>query len=149
MNCINQNRKRTAYAALGRQVLAEGQIIPDTITRDVVFYNPLNDRVEKGGLNFDNGTALGNQLTATIRELRDLAKQEQFTNNYLTTRIQAVNRAQKTTIKNETRNAVENKGTFSDINTVSTSREVEDALKQIEKDKANETTPTLDGKSLA
>ena len=40
----SRNRKRTAYAALGRQVLAEGQIIPDTITRDVVFFNPLNDR---------------------------------------------------------------------------------------------------------
>jgi hypothetical protein len=139
------NRKRTAYAALGRQIIGQGQIIPDTITRDVVFFNPLNNRIEKGGLDFENSTALGNQLTATIEELTELAKQEQFTNNYLTTRIQAVNRAQKTTIKNETRNAVENRGSFSNINTVSTSREVEDALKQIEKDKANETAPTLDG----
>jgi len=139
------NRKRTAYAALGRQVLGQGRIIPATITRDVVFFNPLNGRVEKGGVEFENDTALGTQLTATIDELTELAKQEQFTNNYLTTRIQAVNRAQKTTIKNETRDAVENRGSFSNINEVSTSREVEDALKQIEKDKANETTPVLDG----
>jgi hypothetical protein len=139
------NRKRTAYAALGRQVSKGGRIDPGTITRDVVFFNPLNKRIEKGGVEFENDTALGTQLTATIRELTELAKQEQYTNNYLTTRIQAVNRAQKTTIKNETRNAVENRGSFSNINTVSTSREVEDALKQIEKDKANETTPVLDG----
>lgn len=139
------NRKRTAYAALGRQVASQGRIIPDTITSGVVFYNPLNKRVEKGGIEFENGTALGTQLAATIQELTELSKQEQYTNNYLTTRIQAVNRAQKTTIKNETRNAVENRGLFSNINTVSTSREVEDALKQIEKDKANEIRPTLDG----
>lgn len=139
------NRKRTAYAALGRQVLGRGRILLTDITREVVFFNPLNNRIEKGGVEFENNTALGTQLTATIRELTELAKQEQYTNNYLTTRIQAVNRAQKTTIKNETRNAVENRGSFSNINTVSTSREVEDALKQIEKDKANETTPVLDG----
>ncbi len=140
-----RNRKRTVYAALGRQVIEQGQITPDTITRDVVFYNPLNKRVEKGGIEFENNTALGTQLSATINELTELSKQEQYTNNYLTTRIQAVNRAQKTTIKEETRAAVENRGSFSNINTVSTSREVEDALKQIEKDKANETTPVLDG----
>ena len=139
------NRKRTAYAALGRQVIGQGRIIPDTITRDVVFYNPLNKRVEKGGIEFENNTALGTQLSATINELTELSKQEQYTNNYLTTRIQAVNRAQKTTIKEETRAAVENRGSFSNINTVSTSSEVEDALKQIEKDKANETSPVLDG----
>ena len=139
------NRKRTAYAALGRQVLGRGRILLTDITREVVFFNPLNNRIEKGGVEFENNTALSTQLTATIRELTELAKQEQYTNNYLTTRIQAVNRAQKTTIKDETRNAVENRGSFSNINTVSTSREVEDALKQIEKDKANETSPVLDG----
>ena len=139
------NRKRTAYAALGRQVLGRGRILLTDITREVVFFNPLNNRIEKGGVEFENNTALSTQLTATIRELTELAKQEQYTNNYLTTRIQAVNRAQKTTIKDETRNAVENRGSFSNINTVSTSREVEDALKQIEKDKANETAPVLDG----
>lgn len=139
------NRKRTAYAALGRQIIGQGQIIPDTITRDVRFFNPLNGRIETGGIEFENASALSNQLTATIEELTELAKQEQFTNNYLTTRIQAVNRAQKTTIKNETRDAVENRGSFSNINTVSTSREVEEALSQIEKDKANETAPVLDG----
>ena len=141
----SRNRKRTAYAALGRQILGEGRIIPDTITRDVRFFNPLNGRIETGGIEFENASALGNQLTATIDELTELAKQEQFTNNYLTTRIQAVNRAQKTTIKNETRDAVENRGSFSNINTVSTSKEVEEALNQIEKDRANETAPTLDG----
>ena len=139
------NRKRTAYAALGRQVSKEGRIDPSAITREVRFFNPLNGRVETGGVEFENASALGNQITATIRELSGLAKQEQYTNNYLTTRIQAVNRAQKTIIKNETRDAVENRGSFSNINTVSTSREVEDALKQIEKDKANETAPVLDG----
>ena len=140
------NRKRTAYAALGRQVLGRGRILLTDITREVVFFNPLNNRIEKGGVEFENNTALSTQLTATIRELTELAKQEQYTNNYLTTRIQAVNRAQKTTIKNETRNAVENRGSFSNIADVSTSKEVEDALKQIEKDKANETVPVLDGK---
>lgn len=139
------NRKRTAYAALGRQVSKGGRIDPGTITREVRFFNPLNGRIETGGVEFENASALGNQLTATIEELTELAKQEQFTNNYLTTRIQAVNRAQKTTIKTETRNAVENRGSFSNINTVSTSREVEEALSQIEKDKANETAPVLDG----
>ena len=141
----SRNRKRTAYAALGRQVSKGGRIDPGTITREVVFFNPLNGRIETGGVEFENASALGNQITATIRELSELAKQEQYTNNYLTTRIQAVNRAQKTVIKDETRSAVENKGSFSNINTVSTSRAVEDALKQIEKDKANETTPVLDG----
>ena len=139
------NRKRTAYAALGRQVSKGGRIDPSAITREVRFFNPLNGRVETGGVEFENASALGNQITATIRELSGLAKQEQYTNNYLTTRIQAVNRAQKTIIKNETRDAVENRGSFSNINTVSTSREVEDALKQIENDKANETSPVLDG----
>lgn len=140
-----RNRKRTAYAALGRQVSKEGQIVIDSIGKNVVFYNPLNDRVEEGGIEFENNTALNDQLSATIGELTELSKQEQYTNNYLTTRIQAVNRAQKTTIKEETRAAVENRGSFSNINTVSTSKEVEDALKQIQKDKANETTPVLDG----
>ncbi len=140
-----QNRKRTAYAALGRQVGKSGGITPSSITNEVKFFNPLNGRIEEGGVDFEANNALSKQLTATIAELRDLAKQEQYTNNYLTTRIQAVNRAQKTTIKNETRNAVENRGTFSNINTVSTSSEVEDALRQIEKDKANETAPVLDG----
>ena len=78
-----RNRKRTAYAALGRQVIGQGRIIPDTITRDVVFYNPLNERVEKGGIEFENNTALGTQLSATINELTELSKQEQYTNNYL------------------------------------------------------------------
>ncbi len=140
------NRKRTAYAALGRQVSKRGRIDPGSIAGEVVFFNPLNKRIETGGIEFENTTALGNQLTATIDELTELAKQEQFTNNYLTTRIQAVNRAQKTVIKNETRSAVENRGSFSNINTVSTSQAVEDALKQIERDKANETLPVLDGK---
>lgn len=139
------NRKRTAYAALGRQIIGQGQIIPDTITRDVRFFNPLNGRIETGGVDFENNSALGIQLNQTIHELTELAKQEQYTNNYLTTRIQAVNRAQKTTIKTETRNAVENRGSFSNINTVSTSSEVEEALNQIERDRANETSPTLDG----
>lgn len=141
----SQNRKRTAYAALGRQVSKNGAIDPSRITSEVKFFNPLNGRIEEGGVEFEANDALSTQLTATMRELRDLAKQEQYTNNYLTTRIQAVNRAQKTIIKFETRSAVENRGTFSNINTVSTSKEVEDALKQIEKDKANETSPVLDG----
>ena len=139
------NRKRSAYEALGRASNLAGFSI-ENILSAVIFTDPVTGRPGKGAT-FDNTEALSTQLTQTKNELATLAKQEQYTNNYLTTRIQAVNRAQKTTIKNETKSVVENRGSFSNINTVSTSSEVEDALKQIEKDKANETTPTLDGKA--
>jgi hypothetical protein len=139
------NRKRSAYKAFGRSA-SEGVNfeIPDILSA-VIFTDPATGRPGKGGPTFTNTEALSTQLTQTKNELATLAKQEQYTNNYLTTRIQAVNRAQKTTIKNETRDAVENRGSFSSINEVSTSSEVEDALKQIEVNKENETTPTLDG----
>ena len=139
------NRKRSAYEALGRASNLAGFSI-ENILSVVIFTDPVKNRPVKGAT-FDNTEALSTQLTQTKNELATLAKQEQYTNNYLTTRIQAVNRAQKTIIKNETRDAVENRGSFSNINTVSTSREVEDALKQIEVNKKNETTPTLDGKA--
>mgnify|MGYP003998784261 FL=1 len=139
-----ENRKKTAYRALGRQAERNLSIEVASVLGDVKFTDPSNGQ-EKAGITFDNSNTLSQQLEATKNELASLAKQEQYTNNYLTTRIQAVNRAQKTTIKNEAKSAVEG-GEFSNIVTVSTSKEVEDALKQIEKDKANETTPTTDGK---
>ena len=137
------NRKRTAYAAFGRSAYRGSSEIID-ITDLVKWNDPVDGPFE--GVTFDNVEELDDQLTQTKNELASLASQEQYTNNYLTTRIQAVNRAQKTIIKNEAKSAVEG-GEFSNINTVSTSAEVEDALRQIEKDKENETTPTLDGEA--
>jgi hypothetical protein len=137
------NRKRSAYEAFGRAAVLAGFVIGDIIKK-VKYTDPVGQSPEEG-ISFENTNALTSQLNQTKDELTTLAKQEQYTNNYLTTRIQAVNRAQKTTIKNEAISAVEG-GEFSNIVTVSTSKEIEDALNQIEKDKANETTPTLDGK---
>lgn len=139
------NRKRSAYEAFGRAASKTLLIEISNITERVKFFDPV-EQVPVEGVSFDNAEALSTQLDKTKDELTTLAKQEQYTNNYLTTRIQAVNRAQKTTIKNEAISAVEG-GEFSNIVTVSTSKEVEDALSQIEKDKVNETTPTLDGKA--
>ena len=139
------NRKRSAYKALGRQAHINGAIAIESITEEIKFYDPVNQE-EVIGVSFGNAGALSAQLKQTISELATLAKQEQYTNNYLTTRIQAVNRAQKTIIKNEVKSTVEDpRGLFSNIVTVSTSKEVEDALRQIEKGKSNETAPTLDG----
>ncbi len=136
------NRKRSAYEAFGRSAYKGSSKIVD-IAENVKFIGERGTSRE--GVSFDNSEALITQLTETKGELATLANQEQYTNNYLTTRIQAVNRAQKTVIKNETKDAVESRGSFSNINTVSTSAAVEDALKQIEKDKANEKSPVLDG----
>lgn len=139
------NRKRSAYEAFGRAASKSLLIEINKITESVKYTEPEQGKILEG-VTFTNSEALSAQLDKTKDELTTLAKQEQYTNNYLTTRIQAVNRAQKTVIKNEAKSAVEG-GKFSNINIVSTSSEVEDALNQIEKDKANETTPTLDGKA--
>ncbi len=139
------NRKRSAYEAFGRAANLAGFSIEDIVPK-VKFIDPIGGG-KREGVTFTNGSSLTTQLTATKTELAALATQDQYTTNYLTTRIQAVNRAQKTVIKNEAKDAVENRGSFSRINTVSTSAAVEDALKQIEKDKENETSPTLDGKA--
>ena len=140
-----KNRKRTAYRALGRQANKSLTIEVSKILGDVKFIDPSNGQ-EKAGISFDNGKVLSEQIEATKTELISLASQEQYTTNYLTTRIQAVNRAQKTVIKNEVKTTVEtSKAKFSNIETVSNSNAVKDALKQIEKDKANEKTPQLDG----
>jgi hypothetical protein len=139
------NRKRSAYEAFGRAANLAGFSISD-IRQKVKFIDPVEQSPTEG-VSFENATALTTQLTATKRELATLATQDQYTTNYLTTRIQAVNRAQKTVIKNEAKDAVSAISEFSDINTVSTSPTVEDALNQIEKDKKNETSPTLDGKA--
>jgi len=140
-----KNRKKTAYRALGRQANKSLSIKVDNVLGDVKFTNPSNGQ-EVVGVGFENSKVLSEQLGATKTELVSLASQEQYTTNYLTTRIQAVNRAQKTVIKNEVKTTVEtSKATFSNIQTVSDSNTVKDALKQIEKDKANEKTPQLDG----
>jgi len=136
------NRKRSAYQAMGRAATISSNLSATKVTGQVKYFD---DGRESIGVEFADINALDTQLDQTKSELADIAKQEQYTNNYLTTRIQAVNRAQKTTIKDETVSAVNRQGSFSNINTVSTSKEVEDALKQIEKDKANETSPVLDG----
>ena len=138
------NRKRSAYEAFGRLASKSLLIEVSSITELIKYTEPERGKILEG-VTFTNVEVLDTQLAQTKNELVSLAKQDQYTNNYLTTRIQAVNRAQKTTIKNEAKSAVEG-GEFSNIVTVSTSKEVEDALSQIEKDKANETTPTLDGK---
>lgn len=138
----SSNRKRSAYQALGRAATISTNLNATKVTGQVKYFDNGKESI---GVEFEDIDALDTQLSQTNRELVDIAKQEQYTNNYLTTRIQAVNRAQKTTIKDETVSAVKRQGSFSNINTVSTSREVEDALKQIEKDKANETSPVLDG----
>jgi len=140
-----KNRKRSAYRALGRQANKSLSIEVGLILEEVKYIDPVKG-TEQSGVSFDNGKVLSEQLEATKTELIALAKQEQYTTNYLTTRIQAVNRAQKTVIKNEVKTTVETaKATFSNIETVSNSNAVKDALKQIEKDKANEKTPQLDG----
>jgi len=87
---------------------------------------------------------LTKQLAETVRETTTLAGSEQFTNNYLTTRIQALNRAQKTTIKSEAAVAVAGGSDFSKIQSISTSSAIFNGLSRIETDKANETTPQLD-----
>ena len=138
------NRKRSAYEAFGRLASKSLLIEVSSITELIKYTEPERGKIVEG-VTFTNVEVLDSQLAQTKNELATLAKQDQYTNNYLTTRIQAVNRAQKTTIKNEVISAVEG-GEFSNIVTVSTSKEVEDALNQIEKDKANETTPTTDGK---
>jgi hypothetical protein len=141
------NRKRTAYAAFGRAANGGVGFEISDIT-DLVKWNDPVEQSPAEGVTFTNVEVLDDQLAQTKNELASLASQDQYTNNYLTTRIQAVNRAQKTIIKNEVISAVENpEGYFSDIDEVSTSPEVEDALRQIEKGKANETTPTLDGEA--
>jgi len=138
-----ENRKRTAYAALGRSVLNRGDINIEEVVGKVEFVNPI-DGLKQTKPAFNNFKRLQDQLTATITETRTLARSEQFTNNYLTTRIQALNRAQKTTIKNEAATAVRGGTDFSNIQTVSTSTSNFNGLSRIEKDKANETTEQLD-----
>ena len=140
-----KNRKRTSYRALCVQAERNGRIDVDATLSDVKFTDPSNGQ-EVIGVGFTNSKVLNDQLTTAKQELVSLSQQEQYTNNYLTTRIQAVNRAQKTVIKNEIKTTVETpKATFSDIRTVSNSDAVKDALNQIEKGKANEKTPQLDG----
>ena len=143
------NRKRSAYEAFGRLASKSLLIEISSITGLVRYTEPERGKILEG-VTFANTEALDTQLTQTKNELASLAKQEQYTNNYLTTRIQAVNRAQKTIIKNEVRSTVENpEGYFSNIDEASTSPKVEDALRQIEEGKANETTPTLDGEATS
>tara|TARA_R110002074_G_scaffold67007_2_gene158008 strand:+ start:2424 stop:4334 length:1911 start_codon:yes stop_codon:yes gene_type:complete len=140
------NRKRSAYQAYGRASIERAGFDVDDIIQKVKFFNPANGKPQEG-VSFENEEdQLPEQLRLTSRGLAILAIQEQYTNNYLTTRIQAVNRAQKTIIKNEIRNVVESaEGVFTDISKASVSPEVENALNRIEKDKANETTAKLDG----
>jgi len=138
-----ENRKRTAYAALGRSVLNRGDINIEEVVKKVKFIDPITTK-ERETLDFSNLKRLRDQLTSTIAETRTLARSEHFTNNYLTTRIQALNRAQKTTIKSEAAAAVAGISSFSNIQTVSTSTSNFNGLSRIEKDKANETTEQLD-----
>lgn len=140
-----QNRKRTAYAALGRSVLDRGDINVEKVTEKVKYVNPITGNDKNDTITFgSNLTRLTKQLEETITETRTLAKSEQFTNNYLTTRIQALNRAQKTTIKNEAATAVAGGSDFSKIQSISTSSAIFNGLSRIETDKANETTPQFD-----
>ena len=140
-------RKQTAYKALGRQARASLSIRADRVLQQIQYVNPI-----KGGtsnsVRFTNDKILTEQLEATKTELIAISKQEQYSNNYLTTQLQAVNRAQKTVIKNEVKTTVETRDAeFTKIVTAANSNAVKDALKQIEKDKANEKTPQLDGKA--
>jgi hypothetical protein len=138
-----QNRKRTAYAALGRSTRSQGTINIEDVVRNVKFVDPITG----GNLSrpsFGNLSRLTTQLAETVRETTTLAGSEQFTNNYLTTRIQALNRAQKTTIKNEAAAAVAGGSDFSKIQSISTSSAIFNGLSRIETDRANETTPQLD-----
>tara|TARA_R100001509_G_C4879823_1_gene219712 strand:- start:870 stop:3050 length:2181 start_codon:yes stop_codon:yes gene_type:complete len=139
-----ENRKRTAYAALGRSVLDRGDINIEKVVDKIKYVNPITGNDKNDTIRFGNLKRLQDQLTSTIAETRTLARSEQFTNNYLTTRIQALNRAQKTTIKNEAATAVAGGTAFSNIQTVSTSTANFNGLSRIEKGKANETTEQLD-----
>jgi len=138
-----QNRKRTAYAALGRSTRSQGTINIEDVVKNVKYVNPTTGQ-EFNRPSFGNLSRLTTQLAETVRETTTLAGSEQFTNNYLTTRIQALNRAQKTTIKSEAAAAVGAGADFSKIQSISTSSAIFNGLSRIETDKANETTPQLD-----
>ena len=138
-----QNRKRTAYAALGRSTRSQGTINIEDVVKKVKFVDPIDGRNLSRPV-FGNLSRLTTQLGETVRETTTLAGSEQFTNNYLTTRIQALNRAQKTTIKNEAATAVAGGSDFSKIQSISTSSAIFNGLSRIETDRANETTPQLD-----
>jgi len=140
-----RNRKQTAYKALGRQANQATTLSTDRVLQQIKYVNPIKGAASSG-VRFTNDKILAEQLEAAKRELIDVSKQEQYTNNYLTTQLQAVNRAQKTVIKNEVRTRVQTTGgDFTKISTAANSDAVKDALKPIEKDKANEKTPQLDG----
>ena len=139
-----ENRKRTAYAALGRAVLDRGNINVEKVVDKIKYVNPITGATDHDTIRFGNLSRLTKQLAETVRETTTLAGSEQFTNNYLTTRIQALNRAQKTTIKSEAAVAVAGGSDFSKIQSISTSSAIFNGLSRIETDKANETTPQLD-----
>ena len=139
-----ENRKRTAYAALGRAVLDRGNINVEKVVDKIKYVNPITGDDRNDTIRFGNLSRLTKQLAETVRETTTLAGSEQFTNNYLTTRIQALNRAQKTTIKSEAAVAVAGGSDFSKIQSISTSSAIFNGLSRIETDKANETTPQLD-----
>jgi hypothetical protein len=140
-----RNRKQTAYKALGRQANNATTLRADEVSRQVRYVNPVKGGINSGVI-FTNSKILAEQLETTKQELITISNQEQYTNNYLTTQIQAVNRAQKTVIKNEVKTTVETRdAAFTNVKTAANSDAVKDALKRIEKDKANEKTPQLDG----
>ena len=139
--------KSKSYRAIGRQIVLDNRLDPSTLNNRVKYdeIGKFGEKTELEGREIANYSAISSQLTNLRNSLRTKVDEQQYTTNYLTSQIQAFNKAQKTTIKQEIKDAV-NTAEFGFTDIEEAKSNAESDLKQIEAGKENETKPVVDSK---
>ena len=141
-----QNRKRTAYAAIGRAARARGRFDSDHVLQAVRYIDPINNKVQNGIENLGNKEVIKLQLDQLARTTRDLSRLEHLDSNFVTTQIQTVNRVQRTAIKTQVLQVVNGtRDGFDRVEKLAGEESEKNKLNRISKDKPNEITSKLDG----
>jgi len=141
-----QNRKRTAYAAIGRAARDRGRFDSDHILGAVRYIDPINNRVRTGIENLSNKGAIKSQLDQLAITTRNLSRQEHLDSNFVTTQIQSVNRVQRTAIKTQVQQVVNGtRDGFDKVEKLADEESEKNKLNRISKDKPNEITSKPDG----
>ena len=144
VNFTTNNAKIEGYKSIARQIKdtvgAKTEIDPETLFDKVKL--PSGARWQgdlTGSLNTTARQSIKTQLTAVKDDLAILAQSEAFTANYLTTKIQAINRGVKENYKEDARRLAGGTSvTFDNMETLI--GKATGSLAQIERGKTNETT---------
>lgn len=139
---IDGKGKNKSYRAIGRQIALDNRLDPSTLNKRIILTDK-NKEIE--GREISNYSTISSQLNTLKNNLRSKVDEQQYTANYLTTQIQAFNRAQKTTIKQEIADAI-NTVDYGFTNIEEAKENVADDLKQIEAGKTNETDAVVDSR---